>query len=155
MNRLAIQHNIPTNNLAYLHALQSIDLQSIDFALKPPESSHRPPANMYRPSPPNAAMKEDSMTVVPNESFLDYRDLSTLPVIFDEQMRVPMNIVVQAPDDFATEGSFVGGGNNIISQQPFEESIPSILTQHLNITDVVVSHEIAGRMKRITPSLQN
>ena len=95
------------------------------------------------------------MTVVPNESFLDYRDLSTLPVIFDEQMRVPMNNVVQAPDDFATEGSFVGGGNNIISQQPFEESIPSILTQHLNITDVVVSHEIAGRMKRITPSLQN
>ena len=64
-------------------------------------------------------MKEDSMTVAPNETFLDYRDLSTLPVIFDEQMSVPMNNVVQAPDDFATEGSFVGGGNNIISQ-PFE-----------------------------------
>ena len=76
-------------------------------------------------------------------------------MIFDEQMRVPMNNVVQAPDDFATEGSFVGGGNNIISQQPFEESMPSILTQHLNITDVVVSHEIAGRIKRSTPSLQN
>ena len=103
-------------------------------------------------------MKEDSMTVAPNETFLDYRDLSTLPVIFDEQMSVPMNNVVQAPDDFATEGSFVGGGNNIISQQPFEESIPSIPTQHLDTTDVV-SHEIAGRMKRsiskIAAHLQN
>ena len=99
-------------------------------------------------------MKEDSMTVAPNETFLDYRDLSTLPVTFDEQMSVPMNNVVQAPDDFVTEGSFVGGRNNIISQQPFEESIPSILTQHLDITDVV-SHEIAGRIKRSTPSLQN
>ena len=28
-------------------ALQSIDLQSIDYPLKPPESSHRPPANIY------------------------------------------------------------------------------------------------------------
>jgi len=58
-------------------------------------------------------MKEDSMTVAPNETFLDYRELSTLPVIFDEQMSVPMNNVVQAPDDFSTEGSSVGGGNNI------------------------------------------
>ena len=94
------------------------------------------------------------MTVAPNETFLGYRDLSTLPAIFDEQMSVPKHNVVKAPDDFATEGSFVGGGNTFISQQPFEESIPSIPTQHLDTTDVV-SHEIAGRMKRSTPSLQN
>ena len=94
------------------------------------------------------------MTVAPNEKKLDYRDLSTLLVIFDELMSVPMHNVVQSPDDFATEGSFVCGGNNIISQQPSEESIPSIPTQHLDITDVV-SHEIAGRIKRSTPSLQN
>ena len=94
------------------------------------------------------------MTVAPNEKKLDYRDLSTLLVIFDELMSVPMHNVVQSPDDFAMEGSFVCGGNNIISQQPSEESIPSIPTQHLDITDVV-SHEIAGRMKRSTPSLQN
>ena len=98
------------------------------------------------------------MTVAPNEKKLDYRDLSTLLVIFDELMSVPMHNVVQSPDDFATEGSFVCGGNNIISQQPSEESIPSIPTQHLDITDVV-SHEIAGRMKRsiskIAAHLQN
>ena len=78
--------------------------------------------------------------------------------IFDELMSVPMHNVVQSPDDFAMEGSFVCGGNNIISQQPSEESIPSIPTQHLDITDVV-SHEIAGRMKRsiskIAAHLQN
>jgi hypothetical protein len=36
-------------------------------------------------------MKEDSMTVAPNEKKLDYRDLSTLLVMSDELMSVPMH----------------------------------------------------------------
>lgn len=118
-------------------------LQSIDIPLKPPgDVDPSKSNNIYQPPPSNII----HTNLEQNDVFGGYRDLTSLPSIFDEQISspAPQPQSCDSGGGFATEGTFVGGHNNTVQHQPRAGIHPPVQTYQENKSDI--SNEIVGRM---------